>query len=243
MAIESKFREDKDLAFLQDAEWQDLKVLANALIKDHNGKKQWTGKLEKSLVKSIGMYPESEEQVYKNSWKAIAAELQLYGGDTFINLTRKKGVTYQEILFDVAKKIGVDMHKDTTQTSEAEEKVLRRLFGRVLTMSEISYMYQTLNEKGLLGLTSLKSKPWNTIKSSVGLNGNAGAAAGSGAIFASIKMIPKLAKVHPAVTVATLPLSIKDFSSTAYRVTIPATCIIAMMRIKHDTNSANYNEF
>jgi len=243
MAVESKFREDKDLAFLQYADWQDLKVLANSLIKDHSGKEQWTGGLKKSLDKSIAMYPESKEQAYKNSWKSIAAELQLYGGDTFANLTRGKGVTYQEIVFDVAKKVGVDVHKDTANISDVEEKILRLLFQRVLTMDDIGYMYRTLEDKGLLGLTSLKSKPWNTVKNAVGLNGNAGAVAGAGAIFAGIKMIPKLAKVNPIVTAATLPLTIKDFSSTAYRVTIPAVCIVAMMRTKYTKNSADYDEF
>ena len=50
MAVESKFREDKDLAFLQYADWQDLKLLAEALIKDHSGTEQWTGQLKKTLA-------------------------------------------------------------------------------------------------------------------------------------------------------------------------------------------------
>ena len=92
-------------------------------------------------------------------------------------------------------------------------------------------------------MTSLKSDPWSTVKNGAGLSGNTSAAAGASAIFAGIKMLPKLAKVNPLVTAATLPLTVKDFSAPAYRVTIPAVCIIAMMRTKYTNNSASFDEF
>ena len=67
MAVESKFREDKDLAFLQYADWQDLKLLAEALIKDHSGTEQWTGQLKKTLAQNIGMYKTSEAEADRKS--------------------------------------------------------------------------------------------------------------------------------------------------------------------------------
>ncbi len=246
MAIESKFREDKDLYFLQYANWQDLKILAEALIKDHSGTEQWTGQLKKALTKSIDMYPESEEDAYKNIWKAIAAELQLFGGDTITNLARRKGVLYEELLHDVAKKVGADFHKGTTSIEEVEERILRKLFKRITDLDDMSGIYKTLGEKGLLGFTSLESSPWETIKNGLGVSGGAGAGvagAGASAIFAGIKMIPKFAKANPIVAAATLPLTVKDFSSPAYRVTVPAVCIVAMMRKKHNDNSSDHNEF
>lgn len=236
MSLEAKFREDKNLAFLQDADWQDLKILANALIKDHSGTEQWTGELKSTLVESLSMHSESEELAYKSIWKAIAAEIQLYGGDTLVNLARRKGVEYEEILHDVAKKIKVDFHKETTAIDELEDRVLRKLFKRVTTLDELPQIYRTLEREGLLGLTSLTSDPWNTVKKGVGLGGNTTAAAGASAIFAGLRILPQLAKVNPLVSAATLPLTLKDFSSPAYRVTIPAVCIIAMMRRKHDSN-------
>ena len=244
MAIESKFREDKDLAFLQYAEWQDLKILAEALIKDNSGKEQWTGQLKKTLVKNIGMYKLSEEEAYKNSWKGIAAELQLFGGDTLRNLTRRKGILYEELLHDVAKKVGADFHKGTTSITEVEEKVLRSLFERVTKLDDMSDIYKTLEEKGLLGFTSLESKPWKTIKNGLGFSASAGAlGTGASTIAAGIKMIPILAKANPIVAAATLPLTVKDFSSPAYRVTVPAVCIVAMMRTKYNANSSDHDEF
>ena len=231
MAIESKFREDKDLAFLQYADWQDLKMLAEALIKDNSGTEQWTGQLKKTLAKNIDMYKSSEEEAYKNSWKAIAAELQLFGGDTIANLTRQKGVLYEELLRDVAQKIKVDFHKETTLVPEIEEKVLRTLFKRITNLDDMSDIYKNLEEKGLLGLTSLKSDTWNTIKNGVGKRPKASTAA------------LLLARANPITAIATVPLAMKSMSDPAYRVTIPAVCIVAMMRTKYNDNSADYDEF
>lgn len=70
MATEAKFREDPDLAFLQYCDTQDLKLLSNTLISDSEGIEQWTGSLKSTLVKNIGMYS-TEDDLYKNSWKAI----------------------------------------------------------------------------------------------------------------------------------------------------------------------------
>ncbi|WP_223857335.1 hypothetical protein [Acinetobacter seifertii] len=103
MATEAKFREDPDLAFLQYSDFQDLKLLSNTLIADSEGTEQWTGGLKSTLVKNMSMYS-TEDDLYKNSWKAIAAEIQLFGGDTVVNLVRGKGVVYRELLEDVAKK-------------------------------------------------------------------------------------------------------------------------------------------
>ena len=244
MAVESKFREDKDLAFLQYADWQDLKMLAEALIKDSSGTEQWTGQLKKTLVQNIDMYTASEEEAYKNSWKAIAAELQLFGGDTIANLTRQKGVLYEELLHDVAGKVDVDFHKGTASIAEVEERILRTLFKRITNLEDMSDIYKTLEKKGLLGLTSLESNPWETVKNGLGVGAGTGVAGvGASAIFAGIKMIPKFAKANPIVAAATLPFTVKDFSSPAYRVTVPAVCIVAMMRTKYNDNSADYDEF
>lgn len=239
MANEAKFREDPDLSFLQHLAYEDLKLLADMLIKDAEGTEQWTGSLKKTLLANMKMY-ETEEQLYKNSWKAIVAEIQLFGGDTLVNLVRRKGVLYQEILYDVAEKIGVDFHKRTINTVELEEKVLRKLFGKVKTLDDIDEINQTLKEKGYLGLTSLKESPLKTIKNSVG-GGSVGGV--SGGLLAGLNIAKNLVKVNPWVAAATLPLTAKDITAPAYRITIPIVCIVAMLRIKFDANKDSYNEF
>ncbi|MDH1533224.1 DUF3944 domain-containing protein [Acinetobacter johnsonii] len=239
MATEAKFREDPDLAFLQYCESQDLKLLSTALITDSEGTEQWTGGLKSTLIKNMGLYS-TEDDLYKNSWKAIAAEIQLFGGDTVVNFVRGKGVVYREILEDVANQTGVDFHKATSNTNSLEEKLLLTLFGRITQLNELNFINKTLKDKGYLGLTSIKESPLKTIKNSVGGGVASGAAGG---ILAGLNIAKNFIKVNPIVAVATLPLTAKDITAPAYRVTIPAACIVAMMRIKHEKNKSDYNEF
>jgi len=237
MAAEAKFREDPDLAFLQYCDSQDLKLLSNTLIADSEGTEQWTGGLKSTLVKNMSLYP-TEDDLYKNSWKAIAAEIQLFGGDTVVNFVRGKGIVYREVLEDVAKKTGVDFHKGTSNINLIEEKLLLTLFGRITQLNDLGFINKTLKDKGYLGLTSIKESPLQTIKNSVG--GGAGAAGG---FLAGLNAAKNFIKVNPIVAAATLPLTAKDITAPAYRVTIPAACIVAMMRIKHEKHKSDYNEF
>lgn len=240
MATEAKFREDPDLAFLQYCDTHDLKLLSNTLIADSAGTEQWTGKLKSTLLKNMSLYP-TEEELYKNSWKAIIAEMQLFGGDTLVNLVRGKGVLYREILEDVAKKVGADFHKETSNTNDIEDKILRTLFGRVTQLNELDFINKKLKDKGYLGLSSLAESPFNTIKNSLG----GGAASGGivGGVAVGLNVLKNVIKVNPILAAATLPLTAKDITAPAYRVTIPAVCIVAMMRIKYEENKHNYNEF
>ena len=221
VAIESKYRKDDNLFFLQYAEWKDLRTLADALIKDNSGTEQWTGQLKKTIAENIRLDPSSEGYVYRNSWRAIAAEVQLFGGDTIANIARQKGVLYEELLNDVAKKIEANFNKENHSVSQIEEIVLRTLFGDIPTLDKMSYVYKSLEEQGLLGLTSLKSGTFNTVKNGMGKKSKLTTAA---LLFA---------RLNPVTAAITLPLAVKSLSDPAYRVTIPAVCIIAMMRIKH----------
>lgn len=225
MANDSKFREDTDLAFLKHADYQDLALLARYLIEDSEGKEQWTGQLKQTIRDNISQYG-SEQEAYKNSWMAIAAELQLYGGDTLVNLFRRKGVPYKEILKDVANRVEADFHKDIATTEQIEEKILRKLFNRITTLQDLELINNTLKEKGYLGLSSIKDKPLETL-----FNGTSTA----GKVGGLLKVFAPLNPIGSA-------LIAKDITAPAYRVTIPAVCIIAMMRIKHNAepNKASF---
>ena len=185
----------------------------------------------------MSLYP-TEEDLYKNSWKAIAAEIQLFGGDSVVNFVRRKGVLYREILEDVAGKTGVDFHKETSNINQIEEKLLLTLFGRITQLNDLEFINKILKDKGYLGLTSLKESPLKTIKNSVG-SGSASAASGFITGFNIAKHFIKTT----SIAAVTLPLTAKDITSPAYRVTIPVACIVAMMRIKYEKNKSDYNEF
>lgn len=229
MARLSKYREDKDLTFLQFSDYQDLKVLADILIKDIDGGEQWTGGLRKTIEEEKPRYKD-EKSLYQALWRAIVAELQLYGGDTLVNTVRGNGVLYEEILMDVIKKIGVDFVKDSS-IEELEERILLTLFNRVPDMCEMNELLKELREQGYLGITSLKSHPLNAVKQGMNVKKVA-----SGALA----FIPR---VFAGASVGSL-LVIHEITAPAYRITIPAVCAVAIMRKKYESSDkSQHNEF
>jgi len=63
---------------------------------------------------------------HKLYWKAIAGELQKFGGNTIANKLRGNGVKYKEIACDVAKKIKVKVNENE-KIEEIENKILAKL--------------------------------------------------------------------------------------------------------------------
>ena len=65
---------------------------------------------------------------------AIISEIQLMGGNSVVNLFRGHGVGYQEIVLDVAEKIGVDKHilsRTGNSVASMEMEIVELLFARV----------------------------------------------------------------------------------------------------------------
>ncbi|WP_230656789.1 DUF3944 domain-containing protein [Psychrobacter sp. I-STPA10] len=250
MSKQKKFREDSGLGFLQDADWQDLKVLATILINDFDGKQRRSQSLKSKLQRNKDKYGYTESDLYEKSWKDIAEELQLFGGDTIVNITRGKGVLYEDIVKDVAEKININKENLANNTVEDIEKsILREVFGKIPNKIDLNLLESKLKEKGYLGIWAIKGDPINFIKHSInkkrilgGVNGAMGvgkavkyakyAKYAKSMTFAG-RALASTATVSPlGIAVGTALLAI-DITSPAYRVTIPAVCIIAIMRIKH----------
>jgi uncharacterized protein YaaW (UPF0174 family) len=65
---------------------------------------------------------------------AIASEIQRMGGNSVVNLFRGHGVGYQEIVLDVAEKIGVDKHilsRTGNSVASMEREIVELLFARL----------------------------------------------------------------------------------------------------------------
>lgn len=91
----TKNRHDEDLAFLAYCSEKDIQQLAKLLIYDKKGKKRITTQIlsDKSFMALNG----SSEQ-WRKSWQLVAGELQHFGGDTIVNLFRRKGVFTEKYL-------------------------------------------------------------------------------------------------------------------------------------------------
>ena len=111
---------DDDLKFLEKCQNDDLKVLTDYLTTDKDGKERITESLTSTEAYKI-CYPDRLNDI----WDDVAHELQLFGGNTLINMFRGHGVPYREILIDVCKKMKVNFNKDA-KIELIEDSLLRK---------------------------------------------------------------------------------------------------------------------
>ena len=100
---------DKDLIFLRNADGSDLKVLVDYLTKTKDGENRFTEEL--TMTENYKKYYPDQLQLMAED---IAEELQLYGGNTFMNILRGHGVEYRELLIDVCKKMKVNFNSNAS---------------------------------------------------------------------------------------------------------------------------------
>ena len=132
-----KLRDDPDLQVLHFADDQALAHLVRHLTRSETGQ----ARAAQSLLSEPRFKKAGQE--YSKVWDLIGAELQHYGGDTLVNLVRRKGVTYREILRDVCKSMW--LHVDETKsTAQIEEDLLASLH-QVLWMETMQKHGKTIS--------------------------------------------------------------------------------------------------
>ncbi|MBL8474287.1 MAG: DUF3944 domain-containing protein [Rhodocyclaceae bacterium] len=115
-----KYLEDPDLQFLVHAKNDDLKVLVGYLTKDKDGGTRWAQELlGEKRFKAAGAN-------FVEVWDLIAAELQLFGGNSIVNTWRGNGVPYHELLCDVCSQLGGNVD-NSMSAYEIENLVLAKL--------------------------------------------------------------------------------------------------------------------
>lgn len=146
------YRYDIDLEFLGGMTSEDLSQLANIIIFDPKDQK-------KRLTERVTTTEEYKKygKQYKMYWKVLAAELQKYGGDSFVNtfFRQGKGVLYKEILKDAASKVVKNLDKNASVIDIEKQYVKGLLENAFEKMSEeernafISEIYSACLEKNL----------------------------------------------------------------------------------------------
>lgn len=135
---------DEDLKFLAKCHNDDLKVLTDYLTTDKDGKERITEGLTSTEAYKI-CYPDKLNDI----WDDVAHELQLFGGNTLLNIFRGHGVPYREILIDVCKKMKVNFNKDA-KIEFIEDSLLRKcLEDSIENMSaeDLQQLVQSMNIK------------------------------------------------------------------------------------------------
>jgi len=230
-----RYRDDPDLAFLQQASHEDLEALARCLTHDEKNEKRWAQELLDDPA-----YRDNQKDLRK-AWQSIAAELQSFGGDSFVNLVRRTGVTYREIVTDVCKRLDVVVTAEggiADLETQLMDELLKRLSGageadraplqdavsaqagsaRRLTMDEVRELLRTDRKIALLVAQALAGAV-----SQVLLRAAAASVTTVVAGRAAAALVPGLGLVMAPtlVSIATGP---------AYRVTTCAVLQVAQMR-------------
>ena len=237
---------EKDLLFLQNADSSDLKILVDYLTKDKDGNIRWTEEL--TNTKNYQKYYPNQLQLMCED---IAEELQLYGGNTFMNILRGgRGVEYREILIDVCDKMKVNFNRkspiemieynllqkvlvDSLENMPAEE--LEEL------MHEMNIPKQGFGKQAIIAALqiAIKKGGFSAYKTAVIVaNAVSKALLGRGLTITSNAALTRWLSVFagPIGWSITAIWTAIDIAGPAYRVTFPSVIQIAYMRAKMSIN-------
>lgn len=235
------YLEDKNLEFLQYCSTEDLQVLVDYLTKDKNG-----GLRVSETLTGTEAYKKYYPHSLPMMWKLIAEELQHYGGNTFANGLRGTGVSYREILTDVAKKQKVNFNSNNS-VEQIEQYILQSIMKKAIeemSEEELKKFLTEIDAGKTVGtkqamtagaLTALRLGGFTTYKMAVIVaNAVAKSLLGRGLTLAGNATLTRGLSVvlGPIGWIITGLWTLFDIASPAYRVTIPCVIQVAYMRLK-----------
>lgn len=239
---------DKNLAFLQFADNNELRSLCDILTLDNNGEYRLNEKLTET-DSYISCYPDN----MSGMWKDMAYELQSYGGNTLLNIFARhgRGPSYENIVSDVCRKVGINVPRHA-ECEEMERLLLDLFTDKALdAMSEedlrsicddLGITYKNKMAKAALVAAIVATRRVSArayffvlriVMSLVQrlLVGRTLLWLTGGVVYRSLGIL-----TGPIGMVALTGMTLWDISGPAYRVTIPAVLQIAMMRMKYKFN-------
>lgn len=235
-----EYREDADLEFLGQMKSEDLDVLFRCLVYDKDGKERWVQMLTiNDLYKRY--YPDHHQY-----WREIAAEIQTFGGNTWMNALRLgKGVPYREVLIDVCKKLKVPYDKKSG-TYEIEDNLFLKILTdavKKMTPEELKKFGESLGRGdfesftpeiivGILQTLFLAGGFASYQLSLIVANSIVRSFLGTGISFVGNITLTRVLGVlaGPIGLAITGIWALVDIAGPAFRVTIPAVVIVAALR-------------
>ncbi|MGK8200622.1 zinc-ribbon domain-containing protein [Burkholderia cepacia] len=219
----------------------DLTVLVDYLTDDGKGRLMLDGEVREQLVQSKlkGAFSPADRRL-------IADEIRAFGGNTLVNVVRRDGVDYDELLRDVADHMKVPFHKDANP-ERIEAAVLQKLFADALesmTEAEREDALRGMNLGDLVGLgpgavaaaiAAGRLGGFATYKIAVRVaHAIAKAILGRGLPFGAGAVIGKGLNLFlgPIGMALTALWTAADLASPAYRVTVPCVVHVAYLRQK-----------
>ena len=231
--------DDDLLKLICRADTEELDLLVDYITDSGNGRIA----LAKDVC--IAMINAKQEQQYgEKIRRLIVHEMQLFGGNSIINLFRQHGVVYDEIVSDVLAHLGGSFNK--TESVESKElKIIEKVMTQAWEKMSESERAEVQRDLGLptgAGPTALaalqaavKLGGFASYKVSLYMvNALAKALLGRGLSFAANATVTRTLGViaGPIGWAVTGIWTAYDLASPAYRVTVPCVLLIAYIRQK-----------
>lgn len=220
---------DPDLSFLLQCKNEDLKNLADYLVYDPKDKKMRNTESLSQTMAYRNYYPNQMVKIVPE----MIQELQLFGGNSFVNFFRGKGVPYKTILCDVCDKLKVNFNKNSPINVIEQNLLQKVMYDSVDNMTneeiqELGEDYGFKNAADIKRALGVGTPMYFRvlILISQALVKRMGIAAA--AQFLGGRLIAILA--GPVAWIATGIWAAIDIAGPAYRVTTPCVVLIATMR-------------
>ncbi|HDC4684640.1 TPA: hypothetical protein O8U54_003603 [Enterobacter cloacae] len=194
-----------------------------------------TGKFGFSMsdnVKAVLQDAKRQDIPDEETLRLLVRELQHFGGNTFVNLFRRNGVSYSEIVDDVASHLKMKVPA-AASVEEKEALMIDCVFTSSWKKMSDDERRQILRGMGISASVSLDIPVWQ--KAALVANGLAQTTAG--------KVLPLIAGlgIGRVLGVLTGPVGLAitglytayDISNPAFRVTLPCVVQIAWIRLKN----------
>lgn len=239
----AKLPNDYELDFLKTCTKDELEPLVGAILgTDGKGNIDRSGRFSSELDKKPAFtthFPDHTKYVDE-----IIEEIQKYGGNTIANTVRGMGVSYHEVLCDVANKMKVNFNPaQTTQTIEGNllAKVLEDAWEKMSEDERKKLIEEAGNVFGMkmggvgagMLVHIMRAGGFKTYQIALMVaNVIAKAILGHGLSFAGNIYLARLIAVlaGPVGWIVTGVWTAFDIASQAYRVTIPSCIYIAALR-------------
>lgn len=243
----AKLPNDYELDFLKTCTKEELAPLVGAILgTDDKGDINRSGRFSSELDKKqtfVTNFPDHTKYVDE-----IIEELQKYGGNSIVNAVRGMGVSYHEVLCDVAKKLKLNFNA-AQKTQMIEDRLLEKVLEDAWEKMSEDERKEIIKEAGsvfgakvggigagamitIIGADGLKSYQ---VALAVA-NAVAKAILGRGLTLTGNLYLTRILAVlaGPVGWIVTGVWTAFDFASQAYRVTIPACIYIAALRKMKD---------
>ena len=240
-------RTDIDLVFLRYCSNTELRDLCDMLTHDEKGNLRLSEKLTNKDT-YIENYPHNCQAI----WQDIALELQLFGGNTFLNLFRQgRGPSYESIVYDVCKQLNVEVGVYDT-TEEMERALLDKVTEKMLDELTLEQLKEIMNKLEIRKRTYTKQAVMAALLLTRRINLRlyyyvmsyilrmaTNMLIGRGVLMAGFGLMSRGLSVlmGPIGWILLSGWTAWDIAGPAYRVTIPAVLQIAFLRLKYSESS------